>query len=106
MVIYDTIKLMQEYARIANKYCMYISWQEDVDIYEIYKAAPYLEGTNIPVYTSFEAVLTFDTEEEMDKHYDMTVGDDGPTKLNNYNGPVRVYALTCSNKGELWTENT
>ena len=51
-------------------------------------------------------MLTFDTEKEMEKHYDLTVGDDGPTKYNSYDGECRVYALTCSNTGELLTENT
>ena len=106
MIIYDTINLMQEYARIVYKYCMYISWEGDEKMNEVIKAAPYLEEEDIILCTSSNAVLAFDTEAEMDRHYDMTVGDDGPTELNKYNGPVRVNALTCSNEGELWTENT
>ena len=50
--------------------------------------------------------LLFDTKEEMVLHYNLTVGDDGPTKLNKYNGKLGVYALTCNNDGELQTENT
>ena len=52
-----------------------------------------------------EGFSIFDTEEEMEAFYDMIVGDDGPTKSNPYNGPIRVYALTCGPSG-LMNENT
>jgi len=41
----------------------------------------------------------------LDAYY-RTVGDDGPTKLNDYNGPCRIYALTCDPFGQLLNENT
>lgn len=50
--------------------------------------------------------ILFDSEEEMKLIYDQTVGDDGPTKLNNYDGPVRIYMLTCDPTGQLMNENT
>jgi hypothetical protein len=51
-------------------------------------------------------IVLFDTEEELLYAYNRTVGDDGPTKLNPYNGPARVYARTCDQDGNLITENT
>lgn len=52
-----------------------------------------------------EGFAIFDTEEEMNSFYDKIVGDDGPTKSNPYNGPIRVYALTFGPNGML-NENT
>jgi hypothetical protein len=52
-----------------------------------------------------EGFCTFSTKEEMEAFYDMIVGDDGPTKSNPYDGPIRVYALTCGPDG-LMNENT
>jgi hypothetical protein len=57
----------------------------------------------ILIYTHGEFHVT---EEFECKTYDKTVGDDGPTELNNYGGPARVYALTCNLYGQLENENT
>lgn len=104
MIIYNTVALMQEYARITRKFCMYISWFGHSDPVEIVKAAPYMKTEELCVLS--RAVLVFDTEKEMYSHYDMTVGDNGPTEYNSYNGSARVYAVTCDNNGKLKTENT
>lgn len=119
MKILDTVELMQEYAKTANKPCMYISYVNDIDttnnikkqykeeqdnVDEIIKAAPYLDKET--VFRKDYAVLVFDTEKEMYDCYDKTVGDDGQTIHNSYKGSARVYALICNNKGELETENT
>ena len=108
MELLDTIELMKRYAKETSKFCMYISWPEEFLFSELIKAAPYLEKHEVAVLTSTtdSLILIFDTEQEMVHYFNQTVGDDGPTKLNNYDGPVRVYALTCSNEGELWNENT
>lgn len=100
MFMFNTVDLMQKYARATKNFCMYISWSEE-DL-EVVEAAPYLK--NKPFIHS-PAILVFHTEEEMNHYYDMTVGDDG-SDLNLYSGPARVYALTCSNKGELLMANT
>lgn len=52
------------------------------------------------------AFLFYDTEEAMCVDFDRVVGDDGPTASNPYDGPVKVYALTCSPDGQLLDENT
>ena len=61
---------------------------------------------HIQCYGDGGAVFLFDTEEEMNNCYYDMVGDDGPTKRNSYDGKFRVYALTCSNTGQLMNENT
>ena len=50
--------------------------------------------------------LFFNTEAECCAAFEDIVGDDGPTKKNPYDGPMRVYALTCDPHGELMNENT
>lgn len=105
-------ELMQAYSKVTGKPCMYISFGDEIYtdarewFDEICKAAPYLNiGHYGQILADGQAILEFDSEEEMNRHYDMTVGDDGPTKLNPYDGLARVYALTCIN-GELRRENT
>lgn len=85
-------------------------YQEEADLIEIRKAAPWI--SELPEYEIMLAIcegyvyLFFDTEEEMKNVYNRTVGDDGSTDLNHYNGPWRVYAITCDPDGNLLNENT
>ena len=51
-------------------------------------------------------VFLFPTREEMEAHYLSMVGEDGPTKLNQYDGELHVTALTCNDQGELENYNT
>jgi len=106
MEAFSIVELMESHAKNINKWCMYIHTKLE-DGEEIYKAAPYLkelypDALMIPN----KLVLTFDTEKEMDSCFNLTVGDNGPTKHNSYIGNCKVYALTCSNTGELLDENT
>ena len=94
-----------------HKFGMYISFSTDYKVKdpfgEIIKAAPYLNiNDNFQILSDEMGILLFDTRKEMQRYYDMTVGDDGPTKLNKYSGSAHVYALTCNNRGELENENT
>ncbi len=94
----------------TGKWGMFLSFSAPEDeLMELSKAAPYL-NENLENYYQImvedSCILLFDTEEEMEGHYNQTVGDDGPTKLNSYNGHTRVYALTCNPEGQLLTENT
>ena len=108
------VNTMQALTKATNKYGMYISIQtykieiHDV-IAEIMKAAPYLtknDETHMSIMFDGYGVLLFDTREEMERYYDMTSGNDGPTKLNDYDGPCIVYAITCDNEGNIDNENT
>lgn len=108
MKIYTIMDAFQELCKSMKKWGMYISSScSEEFIEEMPKAAPYLSWEEHPqIIMDGNGILLFDTEKEMWHHYDMTVGDDGPTKLNKYKGHTRVYALTCDPDGQLLTENT
>ncbi len=80
---------------------------EDITWDEVHKAAPYLSVRDTDIQVLADGCgYVFGTEAEVQQLYDLTVGDDGPTKLNPYNGPARVYALTCGPNGDFMNENT
>lgn len=71
------------------------------------KAAPWFDtDKDIQAWADGFGIFLFNSKKEMERTYNSTVGDDGPTKLNKYKGPVRVYCLTCDNKGNLLKNNT
>jgi len=102
-------ELFQMACLFQRKWGLLLSFNPD-NLDEVYKAAPYLKpkkGRTTPASVfDGECYFFFDTQTEMMHFYDQTVGDDGPTRLNPYNGPARVYALTCDPEGKLRTENT
>jgi len=112
MEILDKTKILSRLCKETKKYGMYIAFSDDLyqEKYdpwvEIKKAAPYLAEDCDQILTDGEAWLLFDDKEDMWNHYNRTVGDDGPTKLNPYNGPAGIYALTCNPHGQFETENT
>lgn len=106
MIAYDTIEILKLYSLLAQKPCMLITFDTDQNIDEILKAAPYLNiAMNCQIISDGIGFLQFNSTNEMEKYFQLTVGDDGPTKTNPYNGPARVYAITCNN-GQLENENT
>lgn len=77
------------------------------DLSNLPKAAPYLDiAKHMQIMADGTGYMLFDSEEEMDHIYYQTVGDDGPTKLNPYNGSIKIYALTCNPDGQTMNENT
>jgi hypothetical protein len=109
-------KLLEAYCKASGKYGVFISfiWNETDNLNEIYKAAPYLNTENSndflhnisQILCDNQGFIICDTREEMERYYNLTVGDDGPTTLNDYNGPCKIYALTCSPENGLENENT
>jgi len=114
------IGLMQLYCYSAKKWAVFYSGlnseepsisagQDEWDKYieERAKALIFIDDTENyhQIMMDGEGFCIFDTKEEVEAFYDMIVGDDGPTKSNPYNGPIRVYALTCGPNG-LMNENT
>lgn len=82
---------------------------DDLPWTEIQKAAPYLrmdDNETSQALCDGYAFIVCDSDEERDRLFDLTVGDDGPTNANNYDGPARVYALTINDKGQSLNENT
>jgi len=107
MRVLTTIGLMQEFCKRAKTFGMFVSIDEDQTFGEIVKAAPCLNlDTALQALADGSAVLIFDTRKEMETAFELTVGDDGPTKRNPYSGPAKVYAATCNDLGEIETENT
>lgn len=113
MKVFDDIEIMVQLSKLTHSYMMYVSFDKECvppeDFFaELRKAMPYYDSDNDDMLQGAmdgKFYMMFDTEDDMEKHFDLTVGDDGPTHLNPYDGPMRVYALTCFN-GQLWNENT
>jgi len=105
MKVLDKNSVLQLLCKMCNKWGMYL----DCHTYpnEFLLAAPYL---NLQEHAQFivenGGIILFDTEEEMNKCFNSTIGDDGPTKTNPYNGNTKVYAITCNIDGQFLNENT
>jgi len=101
---------MQVVARSLEKPCILLHFPSDwesFDLSEILEAAPYLNWEEHSQMIADEVgIIVCDSYEEMQRLYKLTVGDDGPTKTNPYNGKARIHALTCNAQGELENENT
>ena len=101
--------LMAAYCKVHNTYMLYISFIRpitDNEWEELFKAAPYLaDGRFIQIQCDGYGWIECKDEAEMEHLYNLTVGEDGPTKLNLYSGPTRVYAMTCGPEGTR-NENT
>jgi hypothetical protein len=112
MKLLTDIELAQLTAKTLGKPIIYISGFGGENVAEDVKAAPYLanwqnDNENMAqLLCDGSGFILCDNEEEMWHYYKLTVGDDGPTKLNPYIGPARVYALTIHANGEMGTENT
>jgi hypothetical protein len=92
-----------------KKWGVYISFIADAasDVQDIERAAPYLDWQeDVRIFANEHGIILCDTKDEMESVFNKTVGDDGPTSMNPYDGPVRVYALTCGPDGTLLNENT
>jgi hypothetical protein len=77
------------------------------NIDEYIGAAPYLKyPANETVLVNGFGYFLFDHRDDLDYAFDVTVGDNGPTMWNDYDGPASVYALTCGPDGVELDENT
>lgn len=107
MKILCKIGVLQNLCKATGRFGMYISWANDLPYDEVMKAAPYLNYEDHgQILTEMGGVLLFDDADEMERYFNMTVGDDGPTASNSYNGECKIYAITCNSCGDLLTENT
>lgn len=102
----------EQLTRIAgkDKYLLYLSFcptdDMDADMTGIYSAVPFLDRyQRIELILQGTLLIEFDTNTDLEHHYQQVVGDDGPGPLNSYDGPCRVFASTFY-KGEFHTENT
>ena len=135
MKILDTIGVIEELCKAKKCYGIYFDFKGSEAIYydkngpnfdgfceELRQALPFMfekckdkgdigyavKDEFMQAYVDSEGWLIFegpDAERVMEFNYDQIVGDDGPTRLNDYDGPIHVYAITFGPDGSL-TENT
>lgn len=118
MKVFTFLDCFESICMYTKSWGLYISWKFqdisdgnlfDYQIKELLKAAPYLDlnnGKHLQCMLDESCILLFDTEEEAYKHFNLTVGDEGPTETNPYNGPFKVYAALCNPQGDIQDENT
>jgi len=108
--VYDPLAAACALAKAKKKPVLFLhfptTWDTSVELEEILKAAPYLTFDDAQALSDGYAFIVCDSDKERDKLYELTVGDDGPTMFNDYDGPVRVYALTIDRTGQTLNENT
>ena len=70
----------------------------EFSLQEIYKAAPWMNeidhADKVELLVEGFGYFLFDNEKEMQLIFDRTVGDDGPTRLNDYKGSWKIYCMT------------
>jgi hypothetical protein len=105
MIVKTVLEAIEDYLKATNSYGVFLSSSEG-DEAEVAKAVPLLseEGVRKLVMHN-ELFVPFSSKTEAREFFDSVVGDDGPTKTNNYDGPAKVYALMGGPYGWL-TENT
>ena len=107
MKLYSGIQLAQLVAKTKKKPVLFISFDNSEQWDELIAAAPYLSfEEHTQAISDGYAVIVCDSDRERDRLYNLTVGDDGSTELNDYKGPTRVYALTIDKNGQTRNENT
>lgn len=101
--------VLQELCRLRGSWGLYLSHVPSAGIgpYELARAVPFLDEAEVnSLWHNDRVWLFFSDEAGLLGAFRQVVGDDGPTALNNYDGPACVYAVTCSPAGDLLDENT
>ncbi len=107
LLVCSTVDMFQRICGSEKKWGLYLSFDTSFGPLALHRSCPFLDAhLHWEVFCKGNAALFFDSEGEMRYHYDQVIGDDGPTKLNDYDGPGCVYALTCGPDGNFLTENT
>ena len=109
MKIVDEMGLFALACKAQTMWGLYLSFPEvweDPKITEEFKKACLFYDKLGTVSMDGKAYLFFESETEMWDHYYSVVGEDGPTKMNPYNGDFKIFALTCDPQGNMLTENT
>lgn len=101
------IDQLSQVAKHNQKPAVYISGGLKEFTFNAPPAAPYLTGEQTFVlYTEGSVLLLCDDMDEAYSLYKQTVGDDGPTESNPYDGEERLYAMLIDADGKVLTENT
>lgn len=114
MEIYSDFDLLEKYTKSSGKYIVMLSCSNFEDDFigtdafsQLKKAVPMITdyGELVKLFTGDTLFVEFDNSDAARDFFDTVVGDDGPTRLNSYNGPARVFACLSGPNG-LITENT
>ncbi len=124
MKILDTISVIEELCKAKKCYGIYFElgyWTDSFSfedwLDELRKAIPIMFHKYEPYLIKEEYVQAIadecgyillegpEAKSTMEFNFDQIIGDDGPTRLNNYDGPLNVYAITFGPDGPL-SENT
>ena len=118
MKVFSHLEMLDAYCRATKQWALYIGGFDYPDLPLVnvggvhLEAAPYLDpNTNLPDRHDLQVMMAgcgfviCDSEEEAFSLFDQTVGDDGPTLRNQYDGPHTVYAVLAGPDGWV-TENT
>lgn len=128
MEVLSGVQMAQRIAILSKRPVLYLSgldyWLEGDDPESFIDsdgrllAAPYLNihDEHSQLFADGHGIVICESEEELNKLYELTYGDDGLTERGRttrerygyplYKGKYRVYALTISKDGELGAENT
>lgn len=101
-----TVKYLERQCCLHEHWGVYVSWNPDDGFEEVYRACPILAVVNPDNFEHGHGAILAPTEGEVRALFGLVVGDDGPTRLNPYKGPAKVYALMVNNHGKAVTENT
>ncbi len=107
---------MEEICRLSGKYGIFVSFMTPKDSKdrlhwreELNKAAPWLSDEfgdeMLDLLFDGSGFLIKDTKAEVDKLFELTIGDDGPIYQNKNKSEISVFALTCGPNG-FRRENT
>lgn len=100
-------KLLTHWCITRNQWVLQLCFHTDDHFSEIEKAAPFLNKEQAALLAMEEVLfLPFNIERAAEYAYNMVIGDDGPTELNKYDGPCRIYAVLWNPQGECVNENT
>jgi hypothetical protein len=109
MILHDFPQLLECACKVHKKWGIFLQLGPcEVDQFDdVELAVPWIhEKGSISHFLAYGwQIILFDTEEETYEHYKVIRGDD-ENHFNTYQGPIKVYALTCTPDGECWNENT
>lgn len=101
---YATTDFIEEMCKRFKLWALYISWLDDANIHNILEAAPYLTmDDDYQMLSDCTGVVLCESEKEVWKIFDQTVGDEGATEANQYDGPGNVYACIMGPEGAIHT---
>lgn len=101
MKLLTGFNLLEAVAAGVGRPVLEVAFDASTPTEEIYLAAPYLADAEgharfLQIMVDGHGYIVCDSEEECERLFGLTVGDDGPTPTNPYNGTARVYAATST----------